>query len=135
MRFRLDDSEFRIVFKREHKDVTYLKQKVDEDGRPIFDIFANPLFEKVQAKSKFPSTTVTIFRDRDNAIPGEVFRTATVACHHRESYSPEQGRLNALRLVSKTLDKEFKTLLWETYMGEKTRQRAESRKQLLEKKS
>lgn len=130
MKFRVDEqsSTFRIVFKRELKDVTYQKHKIDENtGQPLYNTYGKPVYETYQGKSKFPNTVITIFRDKDNAVPGELFRTATVGCHHHESYSPEQGRLNALRAVSRTLDKAFKRQLWESYLSDKAAQRAISK--------
>lgn len=100
MRFRLDDSVFRIVFRRERKDVEY----TTPDG------------QRATTLSKNPFTTVFVYRDKDGALPGEVFRTATVGCSTSDTYTAEEGRKAALRAISKTLDKPFKRELWGAYI-------------------
>jgi len=80
-------------------------------------------FERKKHKRKlgglttFPDTTVRILVSRPNRLPGELYRTATVGCSIHDKFSLERGRLAALRLVSMTLDKDFKKALWTNYIN------------------
>lgn len=102
MRFEYEGSTYLIEFMRKNKTV---RVGVNASGDDVWGI------------SRFPYTTVIIWKLIPNSELRELVRTATVGCHHGDEYSPEKGRVNALRLVTKTLEKPFYTKMWQAYTG------------------
>ena len=101
MKFEHEGNMYSLDFQRERKPVV---------------VGATPEGEPVQAPSLYPYTTVVLWRKmKDGTL--ELFRTATVGCWHGEYFTLEKGRLQALRLVSKTLSKELKKKMWAAYMN------------------
>lgn len=99
MTFTWEDNTYHIEFQRAYKQV-----RVGViDGVDIFK------------SSRYPYTTVLIWKSGPKIIP-DLFRTATVGCWSNEKqFTLEKGRLNALRLVGRTLDKGFKKAMWKAY--------------------
>jgi hypothetical protein len=83
--------------------------KRNESGIPIVNL----------VPSKFPYTTVNIVELGEKRSDDTIYRTATSGCYHQDKFSLEEGRLHALRLVSKTLDKPMKKAMWNAYMNRK----------------
>jgi hypothetical protein len=105
MRFKFNGDTYLIEFQREHKQV---RSGYDhEKGVEIF------------VPSKYPYTTVIVWKDKADAVPGELFRTATVGAYHQEpNIKHEEGRLRVLRLVTKSIsDKGFKKAMWLAYVN------------------
>lgn len=102
MKFTVNGNEYVIEFERQF--------------RQIHSGYDHAKNEPIFKRSRYPYTTVRIIENRKGAFPGKVYREATVGAHYTEAFSLEKGRLNALRLVSKTLDKPFKKALWTAYM-------------------
>ncbi len=74
-------------------------------------------------KSRFPYTTVTLFKEitpktEDAPATYEVVRTATVGTFYRDEYTHEGGRLATLRLLSTSMNdqKDLKKAVWTAYM-------------------
>src|SRR3990167_9632009 len=66
-------------------------------------------------KSKYPYTTATVFEVDPIKFAKKIFRTATVGCWHGDTFRLEKGRTGALRLITITLPKAMKPLLWKAY--------------------
>ena len=106
MTFGHEGYMYLIDFQREHKSV---RVGVTPEGEDVF------------APSRFPYTTVNLFRMTIPVDPingkMELYRTATVGAWHKEKFTLEKGRIHALRSVSTTLPKDLKNKLWQAYMG------------------
>lgn len=100
MRFNYNGAEHQIDFKREHKEVT-----IQATGKIV--------------QSTHPYTTVTISQWFDDGVVKgwKTIRTATVGTFSGDKFTHEGGRLNALRLVSKSMtnEKGFKKAIWKAY--------------------
>lgn len=101
MKYAYNGNEYTIEFKREHKTVT------------VFDAYGNA----AAFKSKHPYTTVTLYRQATTDPIKQIYRTATVGAYWQDAYTHEEGRLAALRAISKTLTKESRKPLWEAYIN------------------
>lgn len=102
MKFNHNGAEYEIEFSRTPKDV---RVGVDEHGNDVFK------------PSRFPYTTVNLFRLQPGVLGPELYRTATVGAWHREVFKLEKGRIHALRALSLTLSKNERTLVWNAYMN------------------
>lgn len=104
MRFDHDGKTYALDFQRDYK----LIRLGEING------------EVLTAPSRYPYTTARVL-EVDQALPvyeWPVYRTATVGCWHKEPvFRLERGRLHALRLLSRTLNREMKVKVWDTYMG------------------
>lgn len=107
MKFTHEGTEYLIEFERQHK---------------TFIVYDPIMQADKEVPSKWPYTIVRILE----LIPGPIvtyktYREATVGAWHREpTFSLEKGRLRALALVTRTLPKTMKPLLWKTYMQRAT---------------
>lgn len=98
MRFTFNGSEYSIEFKREFKEITRFNGEV--------------------VKSRFPYTTVTLFKGAKKAEVA--VRTATVGAFYAEKeFTHEKGRLYALRSISRSMNNErdLKKALWKAYIS------------------
>lgn len=101
----------------EHKGNTYildfLRSRKDVPLREDYD-GKRPL--GAGAQTTHPDTTVIIWMEREGHPEGhEMYRTATAGCYHTDRFRLEEGRIKALRSVSKTLSKEMRAKVWECY--------------------
>ena len=103
MKFEHEGATYFLDFQRDYKQV--------EVG--------NTAGEVVRTASHYPSTTVILWKQRENPLAPELYRTATVGCWHKDTFTLEKGRLNAMRLMSRTLSKEMKRKMWASYMNRK----------------
>lgn len=108
MKFSVAGVNYELEFTRSHRQVP---SGFDHEKK-----------EQIFVPSRFPYTTVKVFRVRKEQKP-EVWRETTVGAHWSEVYTHERGRLHALRLVSKTLNKAFKKAMWESYVNRKNRKK------------
>lgn len=80
------------------------------------------------APSKYPYTTVCLWRSQAGKVPGELFRTGTVGAHFKENkpFTKEEGRRAALRFMCKgkdlskgteALSKGLKAAMWACYLN------------------
>lgn len=111
MKFNWEGKNYILEFERQHKDV--IVGPYDE---------ATGIGRKV--KSKYPYTTVRVVEVGANGRDKTIFRTATVGCWHREAATYSRGngfkeisRLRALNMVTKTLPKSMKKLMWNAYLN------------------
>lgn len=107
MIFNYGGDEFRIEFERTKKPITVPDQFI--------------VGEFVTVPSRHPYTTVRILQKDRPTGNYKIHRTATVGCWKQDPFNLEAGRVGALRLVSKgkSLSKEFKAVMWETYINRK----------------
>lgn len=110
MRFQFDDKRYFLTFKRkrEHIEITRFGKK-----HTIL--------------SQFPYTTVTLW---EMGVAGSAVSVefAKVGCLTSDSYSNEQGRVNALRELNRKLRKlgkseQFRSAMWNAYL---TREKAKN---------
>ena len=104
MRFNYDGIDYVIEFQRE------LKPRKIQTGRTLSRV----------VMKRYPDTTVRILKSSPGALPGEVYREATVGCSVHDQFTLERGRIAALRAVSRTLETGFKQALWYAYLTRKT---------------
>lgn len=99
MKFLYKGNRFEICFHRKHKELTS-----QVDG-PV--------------TSTKPYTTCEVNLLNEDGTFRSIYRTATVGCWKRDTFSPEKGRLGTLRVISKekSLSKDFKKAMWGAYMG------------------
>lgn len=102
MRFNHNGAEYEFDFTRTPKDV---RIGVDEHGNDIY------------RPSRFPYTTVRLWRQRPDILGPELYREATVGAWHKEQFTFEKGRIHALRALSLTLSKAERSLVWNAYMN------------------
>lgn len=117
MRFTVDGVTYAIEFSRSFRTV-HLPYRVK-------GLKKSKTAVKVVQKSFYPYTTVNILPvDLNTGKPvvdpeGQpvIHRTWTVGCSHRDNFSPEEGRMNALRGVTRgnSLSREFKRAVWNAY--------------------
>jgi hypothetical protein len=62
-------------------------------------------------------TTVRIYEDVPGTLPGKLFREASSVCAVVDHFEVEKGRVGALRQVSRTVSKGFRTALWNAYVN------------------
>lgn len=101
MKFAFEGKTYVIEFQRRKKQYTRYDFETGLD---------------VPYESTHPYTTATVFvvnpeHPRDKTL----FRTATVGCWHGDNFSLEKGRTKTLRLITKTISKEMKPVLWKAY--------------------
>lgn len=99
MKFKYNGTEYLIEFERQYRQI---RSGYDEQKQ-----------EQIFKQSRYPYTTAKILTLPDK----KVFREATVGAHYKEAFTLEKGRLNAMRLISRTLDKGFKKAFWEAYVS------------------
>lgn len=107
MRFTFEGRVYEITFKRHHSNVF------------VPDTWSKHV--KRVRKSQFPYTTVKILVV-DESSPAKdwgVFRTGTVGCWFRDKFNHENGRLNALKFMTKgnSMSKDMKSAVWDAYMS------------------
>lgn len=104
MRFKFNGADYQLEFQREFKPVRVGFDEVNQVD--------------LMGPSKWPYTTANLFITEPGTLPGKLLRTYTVGAHHTEQFSYEEGRLNALRQLSKTnsLSKELKKAMWDAYL-------------------
>lgn len=117
MKFEFADQQYEIEFERQHKQRTLKKGEmgVNKDGI---------LVTEGEIPCTFPHTTARIVYIPPE-VPGVVsagkvvFRTWTVGGHHRDNFTREDGRINALRGICKgrSLNREFKEAIWNAYFS------------------
>ena len=101
MRFEYSGTTYQIEFQRE--------RQLRRDSLTNEDI-----------ETTHPSTTarILVVDDGKPAKEWKVYRSWTVGCYHRDRFTTEQGRLYALRAISKgnSLPREFKARMWDAYI-------------------
>lgn len=101
MKFEFDGKGYVIEFRRDFKE--YLEY----DAETGLD---------VSKKSTFPYTTASIVEsDPKQPFDRRVYRTATVGYYHGDTFSLATGRVRALRLLTITLPKAMKPVVWKAY--------------------
>lgn len=103
MRFTYAASQFELEFKRKKEEITL--QRRDKDGQVILTI----------QESTHPYTTAVLYESNLNMTP-KVLHMAIVGCAPGDKYSVKQGRIEALRkLTRKIEDKGLRKAVWEAY--------------------
>lgn len=101
MRFTFKGLTYLIEFQRRAKTVVVR----NADGTEKF------------VPGKYPDTVARLLEeDPAKPLAQKVYREATVGCWHREpNFSLETGRIRALRMITKTIEKGMKPLMWKAY--------------------
>lgn len=104
MKFVVDGDTYELDFQRSYKQIPIERQP---DGVIVYQ------------KSKYPYTTCTILRHHASSGKVSVYRSCTVGAYHKDKFTLEAGRMNALKLLSKgnSLTKHFKAQMWKTYLN------------------
>lgn len=133
MRFQFNGKTYEITFQRTYQSVRnpYWRGVV-VDGEIICYTDEHPEY----IRSKYPYTTATINIVVENPDkpgqwnPVEEYRTNTVGCLASEpnGFSPNRGRVRALRGMNPTLPKEMLPILWDAYNGRNRRPAVEKKK-------
>jgi hypothetical protein len=101
MIFEFDGKTYLIEFKREYKTRLFHDPETGEESN---------------VKTTHPYTTAFLYEtSKEKPLMKQLFRTATVGCWHHERYSPEKGRVRALRMITRTIPKEMKPVMWKAY--------------------
>lgn len=114
LKFEFEGTKYRIDFTREARTVKQFRGYADSVDTSNGEVIKVPVVVDVPAR--YPYTTVTLWKTMPGG--GEViYRSYTVGCIHTDSYTLEDGRLAALRMLSKSnsLDKPFKKAMWTCY--------------------
>lgn len=109
MKFSYAASDYSLEFRRQKKQVSITRR----------DIAGNKF--TVSRESRYPYTTVTLYESRLNMLPTPIY-SATVGCLATDRYSPEQGRIHALRALYKKIkpiSPELGKKIWEAYRNRK----------------
>ena len=111
MRFDFEGKTFAIDFERQRPRV-HLPYPIQRSQGNVV---------RVCQEARYPSTTVNILEVRQDLPAREwsIYRTATVGCWHRDHFNRERGRLNALKLVTRTIPDGMKPRLWNAYLSRK----------------
>lgn len=101
MKFTYKGKDYVIEFQRRNKHVTRYRP----DGTQFY------------LESKYPSTIARLVEiDPAKPLAEKIFREASVGCWHQEpQFSLEKGRIRALRMITMTIDKDMKPLMWDAY--------------------
>lgn len=104
MRFTFEGQTFTLEFQRSYREIFAR----DKAGTP------DPL-RILHTKSRYPYTTAIVWKEGE----GVPYRTYTVGCSHRDNFTREEGRKNALKMICKgnSLPKAFKSALWDAYFS------------------
>lgn len=105
MRFSVEGQEFEISFRRYHPTL-YLPDP-------------NLKGTNKKTRTTHPSTEalILVVDPKKKPVEYDVHRSYTVGCYHQDKFTQEDGRLAALKMISKgnSLSKEFKAAMWEAY--------------------
>lgn len=71
--------------------------------------------KEVEILSKYPYTTVRLYRAAVGDSVRELLSEHTVGCVPIDNYSNEQGRITALQGLSKLLPRELRVAVWDAY--------------------
>lgn len=134
MKFDFEGAKYEIEFSRQHRQVVVgAEERTDPVTGEVTTV-------QVKKPSKYPYTTVVLWRSAVGRLPGELFRTATCGCWFKERLKPNQslletGRLRALRMISKTLPVALKREMWRAYMSRPKQDQKGEKKQLTVKEA
>lgn len=119
MKFKYNDDTYIIEFQRTFKERKFLSPREKKELAAVIEKQKAEGKEPVGKKfyTKYPQTTVRLIRNKVNALPGEVFREATVGCNtvKHDKFTLDKGRVEALRKITPTLDKGFRHAMWTAY--------------------
>ena len=103
MRFKYNGEDHYIDFRRDYREIT----AYDDEGNAVGT-----------RKTKYPYTSVFIMKERKTSPDGdELVLSYTVGCYHRDGFTLADGRLAALRAVTKGLkDKLLSKSIWDAYL-------------------
>lgn len=107
MRFEVDGRKYSLEFQRYQGE--FVRSGVDTDGKPV----------EIVRKTAHPRTTVIMFEhfEHDGVKAAEAVGIATVGCSHLDRFTKEDGRLAALRALTRTIDPKLREPMWKAYLN------------------